>query len=82
MAVTKSIPISPQANAFWKLLAKAAGVDHRVVRSIECSVKPNDLLLFKVETFGCEEHIGAALAEHENVRCGIQEGQCSNQEIL
>jgi hypothetical protein len=82
MAVTKSISISPQANALWKLLAKAAGVDHRVVRSIECSVKPHELLLFKVETFGCEENIGAALAEHGGVPERLPPSPGSNQEVL
>lgn len=50
-----------EGKELWRLLAKAAGVDHLRVRSITCRIASREVIKFEVELMGERERIAHAL---------------------
>lgn len=69
-------PGSPEYIALEKLLSKAAGVEGKMLRSIECRIAMKECVTFKLELLGDRDDVSAALGGDltEEARRKFQEG--------
>ena len=64
------LPFSEEGRKFIKLLEKAAGVEGKHTKSIDCRVSIHEVITFKVELMATEEDVKAAVETCDVTKLG------------